>query len=83
MLGTIILELVSNSDRGSWDTETAADMLDLNGYAREELCNDAPVLFSDAVARLYQRALDAAAALEWRGWTLRVLAQKLRHEVKG
>ena len=76
-----ILELLVAGDFYSWDTETAADVLDLGGYAREELCNGAPPLFRDAVVRLYERATESASALQWRGWALRVLARRLRPRV--
>ena len=77
-----LLELLHAGDFDSWHTEKAADMLGLSGYAREELCNSAPLLFRDAVVRLYERASESARALRWRGWTLRVLARKLRPKVK-
>ena len=77
-----LLELLHAGDFDSWHTEKAADMLGLSGYAREELCNSAPLLFRDAVVRLYERASESARALQWRGWTLRVLAHNLRPKVK-
>ena len=77
-----LLELLHAGDFDSWHTETAADTLGLSGYAREELCNSAPLLFRDAVVRLYERAIESARALQWRGWALRVLARKLRPKVK-
>ena len=77
-----LLELLHAGDFDSWHTEKAADMLGLDGYAREELCNSAPLLFRDAVVRLYERAIESARELKWRGWTLRVLARKLRPKVK-
>ena len=72
-----LLELLDAGDFDSWDTESAADMLGLSGYAREELCNSAPLLFRDAVVRLYERAIESSKALQWRGWALRVLARRL------
>ena len=77
-----LLELLDAGDSNSWHTETAADILGLSGYAREELCNNAPVLFRDAVVRLSERTIESAKALKWRGWVLRVLAHKLRPLVK-
>ena len=77
-----LLELLDAGDLDSWDTETAADTLHLSGYAREELCSSAPLLFRDAVVRLCERAIESAKALQWRGWVLRVLAHKLRPMVK-
>ena len=77
-----LLELLHAGDFDSWHTEKAADMLGLSGYAREELCNSAPLLFRDAVVRLYERASESARALQWRGWALRVLAHNLRPKVK-
>ena len=40
-----ILELLDAGGFDSWDTKTAADTLELGGYAREELCDGAPLLF--------------------------------------
>ena len=77
-----LLELLEAGDFYSWDTETAVDMLGLDGYPREELCNGAPPLFRDAVVRLYERAIESANALQWRGWALRVLARRLRSKVE-
>ena len=77
-----LLELLDAGDFDSWDTETAADVLGLDGYAREELCDGAPPLFKDAVVRLYERATKSASALQWQGWALRVLARRLRPKVK-
>ena len=54
----------------------------LSGYAREELCSGAPLLFRDAVVRLCERAIESSKALQWRGWALRVLAHRLRPKVK-
>ena len=54
-----LLDLLDVRDLDSWSTETAADTLSLDGYAREELCNDAPALFRDAVTRLYERLTPA------------------------
>ena len=78
-----LLELLDAGDFDSWDAERAADVLGLSGYAREELCNSAPLLFRDAVVRLYERAIESAKALQWRGWALRVLAHKLRSATDG
>ena len=77
-----LLELLEAGNCDSWDTAAVADMLDLSGYAREELCNGAPVLFKDAVVRLYGRAIESRTTLQWRGWALRVLARRLRTRVK-
>ena len=77
-----ILELLDADHSKVWDTEGAADVLGLSGYAREELCTDAPPAFRDAVVRLYERATQSAGGLLWRGWALRVLAHKLRDRVK-
>ena len=77
-----LLELLDAGDLDSWDTETAADTLNLSGYAREELCSGAPLLFRDAVVRLCERAIESSKALQWRGWALRVLAHRLRPKVK-
>ena len=68
-------------DRGlnSWTTGEAAAALDLDsGYPGEALCKDAPPLFRDAIARLYQRAHEAENALLWSAHTLRVLPRRLR-----
>ena len=78
-----LLELLDAGDCDSWDTETAADVLGLDGYARKELCDGAPPLFKDAVVRLYERATRSASALQWRGWALRVLARRLRSATDG
>ena len=78
-----LLELLDAGDFDSWDTETAADVLSLDGYARKELCDGAPPLFKDAVVRLYERATRSASALQWRGWALRVLARRLRSATDG
>ena len=72
-----VLELLDAGGLDEWDTETAADTLGLSGYAREELCNGAPSGFRDAVVSLYVRAIESSRVLQWRGWTLRVLAHKL------
>lgn len=77
-----ILELLDAGGLDSWDTKTAADTLELSGYAREELCDGAPLLFRDAVVRLQERALEAARALQWRGWALRVIARRLSSRMK-
>ena len=77
-----LLELLDAGDFDLWDAERAADVLGLSGYAREELCNSAP-LFRDAVVRLYEPAIESAKALQWRGWALRVLAHKLRSATDG
>ena len=78
-----LLKLLAAGDFDSWDTERAADVLGLSGYAREELCNSAPLPFRDAVDRLYERAIESAKALQWRGWALRVLARRLRSATDG
>ena len=77
-----LLELLHAGGLESWDTKTAADTLDLGGYAREALCEGAPLLFRDAVVRLHERACKSARALQWQGWALRVLAHRLRYKVK-
>ena len=77
-----ILELLDAGHFESWDTEAAADAVGLGGYAREELCNDAPAVFRDAVIRLYERASQSAGGLLYRGWALRALANGLRDRVK-
>ena len=77
-----LLELLDTGGLDSWDTETGADTLELGGYAREALCDDAPLLFRDAVVHLYERARKSARALQWQGWALRVLAHRLRSKVK-
>ena len=71
--------LLAERGLSSWTTEQAAAALDLDsGYAGEALCNDAPPLFKDAVERLQQRAQEAADALQWPGFVLRVLPVRLR-----
>ena len=77
-----ILELLGAAGLESWDAKTAADTLDLGGYAREALCEGAPLRFRDAVVRLHERACRSAGALQWQGWALRVLAHRLRSKVK-
>ena len=77
-----LLELLDAGGLDSWDTETAADTLDLGGYARDAVCEGAPLLFRDAVVCLYERARKSARALQWQGWALRVLGHRLRSKVK-
>ena len=76
-----IFELLEAGDFEGLKTEAAADILNLSGYARDELCKDAPPMFGDAVVRLYEHATESAGSLLWRGWALRVLTNRLGGKV--
>ena len=73
-----ILELLDVKGLNSWLTEEAADALNLQGFARNELCDDAPTLLKEAVTTLYRRATESEHRLRWQGWALRALATGLR-----
>ena len=78
-----ILELLEAGACPALETEAAADFLDLGGYARDELCKNAPPIFKEAVVRLYERATESAGGLLWRGWALRTLANRLGSPRRG